>query len=466
MTTLEEQIRFILADEMNKSQEKSVTNQLGVFETVDEAIKAAKQAQEKYADCSIEIRDNVIQAIKDGFEPMLPQIAEDILKETGMGTAQAKILKLQNALFNTPGTEDITPEIQTGDGGLIMYEYAPYGVIGAVTPSTNPVETVIANAIMMLAGGNTVYFSVHPGAKAVSRWAVEKINEFILTKTGIENLVVTITNPSIEAAQEMMKHPDIAALVVTGGPGVVHQAMISGKKAIGAGAGNPPAMVDETADLKLAAHNIVESAAFDNNILCTAEKEVIAIKEIKDELIHLMQFEGAFLVTKPEDIQKLTEMTIQENGTPDRKFIGKNATYILDEARISYTGSPTLIILEAEKTHPLVVKEMLMPILPIVCASDFDEMLSVAIEVENNYHHTASLHSENLKRINKAAHKIDTSIFVVNGPTYSGTGVGFTGASALTISTPTGEGTTTAKTFTRRRRLNSPEGFSMRVWKD
>ncbi|WP_368251247.1 aldehyde dehydrogenase family protein [Enterococcus sp. 2201sp1_2201st1_B8_2201SCRN_220225] len=467
MATIEEQIRKILAEELaNKQTTASCSGNKGVFPTVDGAVAAAKAAQEIYVDASIETRNKVVEAIKAGFTNSLEYIAEEIVKETGMGTKEAKVQKLQNALFNTPGTEDLTPEVQTGDGGLIMYEYAPYGVLGAVTPSTNPVETVIANAIMMLAGGNTVYFSVHPGAKAISRWAVEKINEFVYDAVKLENLVVTIETPSIEAAQEMMQHPDIAALVVTGGPGVVHQAMTSGKKAIGAGAGNPPAMVDETANVALAAHNIVDSASFDNNILCTAEKEVVAVASIKDELIRLMQQEGAFLVTSPKDIETLTTITLRENGTPSRKFIGKDATFILDEAKISYTGQPKLIILEAPKDHPLVVKEMLMPIVPVVSAKDFDEMLAIAVEVEGQNHHTASIHSEYLPNINKAAHRINTSIFVVNGPTYSGTGVGFTGASALTISTPTGEGTTTAKTFTRRRRLNSPEGFSMRVWRD
>lgn len=468
MASLEEQIRKILAEEMGRpaATVAGSAGNKGVFTSVNEAVAAAKAAQEVYVDCSIETRNKVIDAIKEGFRDSLDYIAEEIVKETGMGTKEAKIQKLQNALYNTPGTEDLAPEIQTGDGGLIMYEYAPFGVIGAVTPSTNPVETVVANAIMMLAGGNTVYFSVHPGAKNISRWAVEKVNEFIFNATQLENLVVTIERPSIEAAQEMMQHPDIAALVVTGGPGVVHQAMISGKKAIGAGAGNPPAMVDETANLALAAHNIVDSASFDNNILCTAEKEIVAVASIKDELIRLMQQEGAFLVTDPKDIQTLVAITLQENGTPSRKFIGKDATFILDEAHISYTGKPNLIILEAAKDHPLVVKEMLMPIVPVVTAQNFDDMLKIAVAVEGSNHHTASIHSENLPNINKAAHRMNTSIFVVNGPTYSGTGVGYTGASALTISTPTGEGTTTAKTFTRRRRLNSPEGFSMRVWRD
>jgi len=470
MDNLEEKIRKILEEELSSSLSDSTSKPStvgskghnGIFSNVDDAIAAAKAAWEDYVDQPIEMRNKVVEAIKEGFRPHIEWMAKQIKEETGMGTVDAKIAKLNNALYNTPGTEILQPDAETGDGGLIMYEYAPYGVIGAVGPSTNPAETVIANGIMMLAAGNTVFFGAHPGAKNITRWTIEKLNEFVYEATGLQNLMVSLDQPSIESVQQMMSHPDIALLAVTGGPAVVHQAMTSGKKAIGAGAGNPPAMVDATADISLAAHNIVDSASFDNDILCTAEKEVITEQSIKDELITKMQQEGAFLLKNKQDIDRLVKMTIKDNGDPDRKFVGKDATFILDQANIAYTGHPSVIILEASVDHPFTMTEMLMPIVPVVSCSDFDSVLKAALIAEQGYHHTASIHSRDLVQINRAAHKMNTSIFVVNGPTYSGTGVGFTGASALTIATPTGEGTTTAKSFTRRRRLNSPQGFSLR----
>lgn len=472
MDALEERIKKILTEELSSVGTSSSTSgnagHHGIFKTVDEAVAAAKATQDILVDKPLAFREQLIDAIKEGFRPYIEKMAKDIRDETGMGTVEAKVAKLNNALYNTPGTEILEPEAETGDGGLVLYEYAPFGVIGAVGPSTNPSETVIANGIAMIAGGNTVYFGAHPGAKNITRWTIEKLNEFTYEATGMTNLVVSIEAPSIESVQEMMQHPDIAMLSITGGPAVVHQALISGKKTIGAGAGNPPAMVDATANIPLAAHNIVTSSAFDNNILCTAEKEVIVESSVKDELIKDMQTEGAFLLTNPSDADKLAEMTLGDNGAPDRKFVGKDATYILDQAGISYTGNPQLIIVETPKDHLLVTKEMLMPILPIVSCPDFDHVLATAVEAEQGLHHTASIHSENLPHINKAAHRMNTSIFVVNGPTFAGTGVSesgaHTGASALTIATPTGEGTTTAKSFTRRRRLNSPEAFSLRSW--
>ena len=304
---IESAVRKILAEELDNASSSSANvaattdnGHRGIFTNVNDAIAAAKAAQEIYRDKPIAVRQQVIDAIKEGFRPYIEKMAKDIKEETGMGTVEAKIAKLNNALYNTPGPEILEPVVENGDGGMVMYERLPYGVIGAVGPSTNPSETVIANAIMMLAGGNTLYFGAHPGAKNVTRWTIEKMNDFIADATGLHNLVVSIETPTIESVQQMMKHPDIAMLAVTGGPAVVHQAMTSGKKAVGAGPGNPPAMVDATADIDLAAHNIITSASFDNDILCTAEKEVVAASSIKDELIRKMQDEGAFVVNREQ----------------------------------------------------------------------------------------------------------------------------------------------------------------------
>lgn len=475
--SIEAAIRKILQEELsgNASSSAATTSEVqpeglgnGIFTDVNEAIAAAKQAQEILADKPMDFRNKAVQAIKDGFGPYIEYMAKETRDETGMGTVEAKIAKLKNALYNTPGTELLQPDVETGDGGMVMYEYTPFGVIGAVGPSTNPCETVINNSIMMISGGNTIFFGAHPGAKNITRWAVEKLNEFVYDATGLRNVLVSLDTPSIESVQQMMQHPDIAMLAVTGGPAVVHQALISGKKAVGAGAGNPPAMVDATADIDLAAHNIITSAQFDNEILCTSEKEIIVEAPVKDELLTKIQQNGAFLVKDQKDIDHLAEMTIGANGAPDRKYVGKDATFILEEAGISYTGHPTVITMDVDKDNPLVKTEMLMPILPLVCEPDFDAVLATALEVEGGNHHTASIHSNNIQHINKAAHRMNTSIFVANGPTFAATGVGdngyYSGAAALTIATPTGEGTTTAKTFTRRRRFNCPQGFSLRSW--
>jgi propionaldehyde dehydrogenase len=437
-------------------------HQAGVFDNVNAAILAAKKAQSQYDAETLASRRKVIQAIRTQMSPLLREIAERTLAETGMGRVEDKLAKLELVIEKTPGVEDLRTVAETGDNGMTLYERSAYGVVGAVTPSTNPAETLICNTIGMLAAGNAVYFSVHPGAKEISKWVVSKLNDIIYQACTIQNLVVTIEEPTIEAAQEMMQHPDIALLVVTGGPAVVHQAMISGKKTIGAGAGNPPVIVDETANIEKAARDIVLGASFDNNILCIAEKSVVVVKDVTDYLMHQMAKYGAYILSDPEKIEQLVKVTISETGAPSRKFIGKNASVLLEAIGIKPDYDVRLIILKATLEHPFVMKEMLMPILPIVSVTHFDDALKAALVIENHLHHTAMMHSQNIGRLNQAGRKLQTSIFVKNGSSFAGLGFGGEGMTTFTIATPTGEGTTSAKDFTRCRRCVLTDGFSIR----
>ncbi|MCI3029308.1 aldehyde dehydrogenase EutE [Desemzia sp. C1] len=446
---------------VNSSGTSGSESKDGIFQDVDSAIVSAKKAQQEYSKCSMDIRNQVVEAIRTDLKPYVGKIAKDAVEETGMGKVEDKITKINLALNKTPGVEDLRPETFTGDHGMALYELTPYGVIGAVTPSTNPPATLINNAIGMLAAGNAIFFSVHPGAKKVSRWLVSKLNEIAFKVTGINNLVVTIEEPSIEAAQKMMQHPDIAILVVTGGPGVVRQALSSGKKTIGAGAGNPPALVDETADIAKAGKDIVWGASFDNNVLCTAEKSVVVVESVANRLIESMQSAGAYVVKDERKIKHLLDMTLTDKG-PNKKYIGKDASFILDAAGLPYTGDPKLIIMKTEKTHPFVIQEMLMPIVPIVTVNNFEEACETAVMIEQGLKHTATMHSKDLTRINKVAKVINTTIFVVNGPSFAGLGVMGEGPTTLTIATPTGEGTTSARHFARRRRMVVTDGFSLK----
>ena len=436
----------------------------GVFETVDQAIQAAKIAQKTYFDTSIERRKKIIAAIRSQLLPEVEEIARRALEETGMGNLADKIAKNRLALEGTPGVEDLVYATRalTGDNGLTLYEMCPYGVIGAIAPSTNPTETIINNSISMLAAGNSVYFAPHPGAKETTMWLIGKINKIAKEASGIDNLIVTIANPSIQAAQEMMVHPDIAILVVTGGPGVVAQSMKSGKKVIGAGAGNPPAIVDETAHLEKAGQDIVDGASFDNNIPCTAEKNIIVVDSVADYLIFNMEKAGAFYVKDIEDIKKLEAICLTDKGTTNKKYVGKSAEKILTDAGIAYTGHPRLVIVEGYPEMPFAVEEMLMPVVPLIRVPDFEAALALALELEHGYKHTATIHSQNVSRLNKAARAMETSIFVKNGPSFAGLGLRGEGPTTFTIATPTGEGTTTARSFARIRRCVLSDAFMIR----
>ena len=314
----------------------------------------------------------------------------------------------------------------------------------------------------MLAAGNSVVFSPHPRAKNVSKLTIQMINKALRKAGAPENLVVSVEEPSIENTNKMISNNKVKLLVATGGPGIVKLVLSSGKKAIGAGAGNPPAVVDETADIEKAAKDIIDGCSFDNNLPCIAEKEVIAVDSIADYLIFNMNKNGAYQIKDKDVIDKLVKLVLNDKLKIKTEFVGKSAKYILNKLGIRVDYNVKAIIMETDRNHPFVQEELMMPILPIVRVNDVDEAIDLAVEVEHGNRHTAIMHSKNVDKLTKMAKLIQTTIFVKNGPSYAGIGVGGEGHTTFTIAGPTGEGLTSAKTFTRKRRCVLVEGFIVR----
>lgn len=437
----------------------------GVFESMDEAVEAAAAAQKKYLNCTMHDRAAYVQAIRDVVldQENLSYLSRQSVEETEMGNYEHKLIKNRLAATKTPGIEDLTTEAMSGDDGLTLVEYSPFGVIGAITPTTNPTETIICNSIGMLAAGNSVVFSPHPRAKNVSLHLVRLINRALAEAGAPANLVVTVSKPSIENTNAMMAHPLVRMLVATGGPGIVKTVLSSGKKAIGAGAGNPPVVVDETANIEKAGKDIIDGCCFDNNLPCIAEKEVIVVDSAADYLIFNMKKNGAYEVKDPELIDRLVKLVVQENGkSPVTSFVGKSAKYILEQVGVQVGDDVKAIIMQTAEDHPFVQVELMMPILPIVRVSDVDAAIEMAIRVEHGNRHTAIMHSRNVDKLTKMAKLIQTTIFVKNGPSYAGIGVGGEGYTTFTIAGPTGEGLTSAKSFARRRRCVLVGGLDVR----
>ncbi|MCC5467554.1 aldehyde dehydrogenase family protein [Pelosinus baikalensis] len=447
----------------------------GIFETVDEAVAAARKAYQELKTLSLEKREVLIKAMRDVAYENATILAQMAVDESGMGRVSDKIIKNQVAALKTPGTEDLTTQAWSGDNGLTLIEMGPYGVIGAITPTTNPTETVICNGIGMIAAGNTVFFNPHPTAKNTSIKIITLLNQAIVKAGGPNNLLTSVANPSIKAANEMMKHPGINMLVATGGPGVVKAVLSSGKKAIGAGAGNPPVIVDETADIEKAARDIVAGCSFDNNLPCIAEKEVIAIGSIADRLITYMQKYGAYLISG-SNIDRLLDviMTVQEEkiaeGCTDKPkrsyginkdYVGKDAKYLLSKIGIDVPDSVRVVLCETPADHPFVIEELMMPVLPVVQVKDIDEAIEVAVRVEHGNRHTAAMHSKNVDHLTRFARAVETTIFVKNAPSYAGIGVGGEGFTSFTLAGPTGEGITSPRSFTRQRRCVLVDAFSI-----
>ncbi len=423
-------------------------------DTAEEAIENARLAQAELAEMSLEKRGELIDAMRkvsiDNAEP-LARLANE---ETGYGRVADKIQKNLLEAKRTPGIEDLTTYCKTGDHGMMIIEQAPYGVIGSITPSTNPTSTVINNSISMVAAGNSVVFNPHPAAKRASQEAMRLLVEAIVKAGGPQALITTVKEPTLESGQVIMTHPDVAMLSITGGEAVVSVAMKSGKKVIAAGPGNPPVIVDDTADIEKAGRDIVDGASFDNNVLCIAEKEVFVFDTVADRLMSAMERNGAYRVSGA-DIDKIVKtVLIPKDGKHviNRNYVGRDAAVILRDSGVSFSGNPRLVIAEVDKNHPFVRTEMLMPVLAIVRVRNIDEAVEEAFRAEQGCKHSAMIHSANVHNMSKAARRMNTTLFVKNAPSYSGLGFNGEGYTTMTIATPTGEGITSARTFTRLRR--------------
>ena len=462
MSVNEQMIQDIVSEVIAKMQiSADVTGNHGVFKDMNEAIEAAKKSQKIVAKMSMDQREKIISNIRTKIKENAETFAHMGVQETGMGNVGHKILKHQLVAEKTPGTEDITTTAWSGDRGLTLIEMGPFGVIGAITPCTNPSETVLCNTIGMLAGGNTVVFNPHPAAIKTSIYAVNMLNEASIEAGGPDNIAVTVEKPTMETSAVMMKHKDIPLIAATGGPGVVTAVLSSGKRGIGAGAGNPPALVDETADIRKAAEDIVNGCTFDNNLPCIAEKEIVAVDSIADELMHYMVSEqGCYLASKEEQ-DALTEVVLK-GGKLNRKCVGRDAKTLLGMIGVQVPDNIRCITFEGPKEHPLIAEELMMPILGVVRAKDFDDAVEQAVWLEHGNRHSAHIHSKNVDNITKYAKAIDTAILVKNGPSYSALGFGGEGFCTFTIASRTGEGLTSASTFTKRRRCVMTDSLCIR----
>jgi len=431
----------------------------GVYDTVDEAVENAVESQKKLIAMPLEARDKMIAGMRKSALDNNEMISKLAVRETKLGRYEDKIRENILCATKTPGTEDIQPIAKSGDNGLMLLEYAPVGVIGSLTPITNPTGTLIHNGISMIAAGNAVVFNAHPSARETSTKMAEILHQAIVDAGGPPGLISSIRNPTIETAKQIIEHPKINMLVATGGKPVVKAVLSSGKKAIGAGAGNPPVLVDETAHIRRAAECIVDGASINNNIFCTCEKEVIVVDEVADALIKFMQETGKAYLLAPEEADKITKLVVNSKGKINIEYIGKDVQVILKDIGIELNEKYRLAILDVPKDHPLVWLEQMMPIIPIVRVKDVQEGIRLAVELEQGNRHTAIMHSTNVDNMTAFARAVQTTIFVKNGPAYSGIGLGGEGHTAFTIAGPTGEGLTSARTFTRQRRCTLVEGF-------
>lgn len=472
--TQQELISRVVAEVLSKlsTQQQAISTgqtAFGVYDNMKDAVEAAHRSFEKLRDGGIAARKKAIAVIRRLCVENAQSWGEIEFAETKIGKLSAKIEKLKICGDLVPGVEFMERQAFSGDHGLTVIDAAPWGVIGAITPSTHSVPTLTGNAINMIAAGNAVVYNPHPSACNVAAVAVKAYNQAIYAETGITDLLSTVTKPTLETFDVMCKHPKVSLLCVTGGPAVVAAAMKTGKRAVCAGPGNPPVVVDETADIERAARSIIQGASYDNNLLCIGEKQVFVVEAVADKLIAAMKAAGAVLLSGDQvaALSKAAFVFPEGQGAGcghphvNKKLIGQDATVLAKAIGLDVPSSTVLLFGETDEKHLFVQEEQMMPFLPIVRVRNVDDAIAAAIRTEHGYRHTGIMHSQNIRNLTKMAQEIDTTLFIKNGPSMTGLGLGGEGFLSFSIATPTGEGVTTPMTFTRSRRCVMVENLNM-----
>ena len=431
----------------------------GVFATVDEAVSAAAEAQPRVAEMTLEARGRIIAIVRRLCADNAREWAQKELDESGLGRLDHKIEKLKNVQY-VLGVEAMRSELRSDRSGLCIIEHAPWGVIGMILPATHSVPTMASNMINVVAAGNTAVFSPHPAASKIACHALKVFNREIARDLGVANVFTTVSAPSIRSAEEVFRHPRIALLCVTGGPAVVRAAAKSGKRVIAAGPGNPPVVVDETADLDNAARSIVLGASFDNNLLCIAEKEVFVVAQVFDAFIAAMKRAGAFELNLAA-IERLTAAAFTFDGEGKgcahahlkKELIGKDVALLAAAAGVQVPPATPLLFGQTAEDHAFVQEEQMMPFVPIVRVPDVDAGIAAALKAEHGFRHTALMHSRNIQNVTKMARAMNTTLFVHNAACVAALGADNPSYMSYSIATPTGEGVTTPLTFTRERQI-------------
>ncbi len=431
----------------------------GVFPTVDAAVKAAAAAQLKVGQLSLTDRGKAVSIIKRMCEENAEDWGRQEFNETQIGRVDHKIDKLK-IVKQVLGVEAMRSDIRADTTGVCLIERAPWGVIGMALPATHSVPTLASNAINIISSGNTAVFCPHPAGAKCAAMALRAFNREIERETGVANMLCTMADPTIKSAEEMFHHPGIALLCVTGGPFVVKAASKSGKRVIAAGPGNPPVLVDETADLNHAAKSIIAGASFDNNLLCIGEKEIFVVESVFEAFRAAMKRAGAFELDSTA-VERLSDAAFKFDGPGKgcgrahlkRDLVGKNASDLAAAAGVTIPAGTDLLFGETKADHAFVVEEQMMPFVPIVRVRDADAGIAAAVEAEHGYRHTAIIHSQNMDTVTKMARAMNTTLFVQNGPCTAALGSDSPGYLSFSIATPTGEGITTPMTFTRERQI-------------
>lgn len=439
----------------------------GVFTDAGEACAAAHEAYLQLRRIGLAGREKIVQAVKTICRDKAREWGQLEFAETKIGRLEHKVAKL-TGMPNLPGTEWLSPQGMSGDHGITLEENCPFGVIGAITPVTHSIPTLACNIISMVAAGNTVVFNAHPKGARCAAEAVRVFNEAFRKVVGIENIATIVETPSVESFDQICAHEAVRLICVTGGPGIVKAAMRSGKRAICAGPGNPPVVVDESADLDKAARDIILGGAFDNNLLCIGEKEIFVVDKVYGAFLEAFKRAGAAQLSSPQ-LEKLKgeAFTFAKDAggcshpAVNRDLVGADAAVLAKIAGAVVPSKTEMLFAETDADDLFVVEEQMMPVLPVVRARDIGEAIEMARVAEHGYKHSSIIHTLNVRHMSLMSRALESTLFIKNGSCLAGLGSGGEGYASFSIATTTGEGITTPTTFTRKRRCVLVDDLAM-----
>lgn len=471
----QQQLQQLVAEVVTRLTEDESSCDEQMFQSVDAAVEAAVRAQQRLTALSLTQRQRLVKAMRKLIKREATAWAEQAVAETGIGNVADKVTKLKLVAAGTPGLTDLTASARTGDDGLTLNEYSAFGVIAALTPRTNAIETIACNALGMIAAGNAVVFCPHSAAAAVSARIVGCLNETIVAAGGLPHLLSVVKTPGAEQAKALMQHRGIDMVVATGAASLADEALRCGKKSIATGAAHAPVIVDGTADIAQTARHLVAGASFDNNLSCIAEKVIIAVDGVTDFLLHHLTIAGAQVISDDDMQQRLEALLLDDQGMPNCRYKGQDAGTIMQALGVyefALNGGVVpngishhdkskvrLLVQETSADHPYVRHDLMMPVLPLVRVPDINTAIELAREVEQGNRHTAIMHSKHIDHLTACARALQTVMFVKNAPSYAAFGMCGEGFTSFTIAARTGEGPTSARHFSRMRRCVLSDGF-------
>ena len=425
MTTKSKKTVESLEKALNKSTLVDNAEQLELL------IERVKKAQKIFATFTQEQVDAIFKAAATAADKARIPLAKMAVEETGMGVVEDKIIKNHFAseyIYNKHKGAKTCGIVKEDKANGIKIVAEPLGVIAGVVPTTNPTSTAIFKALIALKTRNAIIFSPHPRAKNCTIAAAKLVLDAAVAAGAPEDIIGWIDVPSIDLSNQLMKHPHVDCILATGGPGMVKAAYSSGKPALGVGPGNTPAVIDETADIKMAVSYILMSKTFDNGMICASEQAIVAVKDVYEEVKKELQYRGAYILNEKE-AEKVSKIILTEAGTVNPKIVGQPAYKIAELAGVTVPQSAKVIVgeeLEVNVANPF-AHEKLSPVLALYKAKDFDNAIDMAhdLVILGGAGHTSVLYTDarTQDRINYFAEKLPTCRLLVNSPSSQG-GIG------------------------------------------